>query len=83
MRMVCVAAQRYGLIVTDQTGGGLALRSEDPAPLMQGGGVNPYPSYFTNSAGEQLRPYQMMAAFPWSKLHLLPMQLDGENEFHP
>ncbi len=83
MRMACVAAQRYGLIVTDQTGGGLALRSEDPAPLMQGGGVNPYPSYFTNSAGEQLRPYQMMAAFPWAKLHLLPMQLDGENEFHP
>jgi hypothetical protein len=83
MRMVCVAAQRYGFIVTDQTGGGLALRAEDPVPLMQTGGVNPYPSYFANGAGQQLQPYQMMAAFPWSKLHLLPMQLEGENEFHP
>jgi hypothetical protein len=83
MRMVCVAAQRYGLIVSDQTHGGLALRGEDPTPLMQAGGQNPYPAYYTDSTGKMWEPYQMMAAFPWSQLHLLPMQLEAQNEFHP
>jgi hypothetical protein len=82
MRMVCVAAQRYGFIVNDQTGGGMALRAEDPTPLMQAGGVNPYPKYFTNDAGELTQPYQMMAAFPWSRLRLLPMRLEAQNEYH-
>jgi hypothetical protein len=76
MRMVCVAAQRYGLIVNDRTGGGLALRGEDPAPLLQAGRPNPYPAYFTDDVGKQWLPYQMMAAFPWSSLHLLPMRLE-------
>jgi hypothetical protein len=83
MRMVCVAAQRYGLIVSDQTHGGMALRGEDPTPLMQTGGQNPYPAYFTDGTGKQWQPYQMMAAFPWAHLHLLPMQLENQNQFHP
>jgi hypothetical protein len=83
MRMVCLAAQRYGFIVSDQTGGGLALRAEDPTPLMQAGGVNPYPRYFTDAGGEAWRPYQMMAGFPWASLHLLPMRLEAQNEYHP
>jgi hypothetical protein len=83
MRIVCLAAQRYGFIVSDQTGGGLALRAEDPTPLMQGGAVNPYPRFFTDSGGEVLQPYRMMAAFPWSSLHLLPMKLEAQNEYHP
>jgi hypothetical protein len=83
MRMVCVAAQRYGFIVCDQTGGGLALRGEDPTPLMQAGGVNPYPRYFTDATGLAWQPYQMMAAFPWASLHLLPMKLEAQNEYHP
>jgi hypothetical protein len=83
MRMVCVAAQRYGLIVNDQTGGGLALRAEDPTPLMQAGGVDPYSSYFTDETGTLRHPYQMMATFPWSRLRLLPMQLKEQYEYHP
>jgi hypothetical protein len=83
MRMVCVAAQRYGLIVNDQTGGGLALRGEDPAPLSRAGGSNPYPSYYTDATGKQWHPYQMMAAFPWSSLRLLPMALEARNQYHP
>lgn len=82
MRMTCVAAQRYGFIVSDQTGGGLALRAEDPTPLMQAGGLNPYPTYFADHAGKVWQPYQMMAAFPWSALHLLPMKLAAQNEPH-
>ncbi|HEV7529597.1 MAG TPA: hypothetical protein VGO29_11935 [Solirubrobacteraceae bacterium] len=83
MRLVCVAAQRYGFIVSDQTGGGLALRAEDPTPLMQAGGVNPYPSYFTDSSGKLWQPHQMMQSFPWSALHLLPMKLEAQNTYHP
>jgi hypothetical protein len=82
MRIVCVAAQRYGFIVNDQTGGGMALRAEDPTPLMQAGGVNPYPRYFTNAEGKLLQPYQMMAAFPWTSLRLLPMKLETPSEYH-
>jgi hypothetical protein len=82
MRMACVAAQTYGLIVNDQTGGGLAFRAEDPGPLIQAGGSNPYPSYYTDATGKQLHPYQMMAAFPWQSLHLLPMQLQAQNQYH-
>ena len=82
MRMVCVAAQRYGLIVSDQTHGGMALRGEDPTPLMQAGGANPYPAYFTDSSSRQWEPYQMMAAFPWSHLRLLPMQLEEQGHYH-
>jgi hypothetical protein len=80
--MVCVAAQRYGFIVSDQTGGGMALRGEDPTPFMRSGGMNPYPACFTDSSGDMWEPYQMMAAFPWSRLHLLSMKLEGENEYH-
>jgi hypothetical protein len=83
MRMVCLAAQKYGLIVNDQTGGGLALRGEDPAPLIQAGGTNPYSTYFTDGTGKQWRPYQMMASFPWPSLHLLPMQLESQAQYYP
>jgi hypothetical protein len=82
MRMVCVAAQTYGLIVNDQTGGGLALRGEDPGPLIRTGGADPYPRYFTDASGREWRPYQMMAAFPWSSLRLLPMQLETQAQSH-
>lgn len=82
MRMVCVAAQNYGFIVNDQTGGGLALRAEDPAPLEQAGRPNPYPVYYIDSSGKQQRPYQMMASFPWATLRLLPMTLEAQNHYH-
>jgi hypothetical protein len=82
MRMVCVAAQRYGFIVNDQTHGGMALRGEDPTPFMRSGGVNPYPAYFTDSSNKQWQPHEMLAAFPWSRLHLLPMKLEGPTEYH-
>jgi hypothetical protein len=82
MRAVCVAAQRYGLIVNDQTGGGLALRVEDPARLMALGETNPYIPYFTDAAGKVWAPYKMMAAFPWSQLRLLPMHLEAALAYH-
>jgi len=82
MRMACLAAQKYGLIVNDQTGGGLALRGEDPAPFMQVGGIDPYSPYFTDDTGKQWRPYQMMASFPWPSLSLLPMQLESQAQYH-
>ena len=82
MRAVCLAAQRYGLIVNDQTGGGLALRIEDATRLMAVGETNPYVPYFTDAVGKVWAPYKMMAAFPWSELRLLPMHLEAANEYH-
>ena len=65
-RMIAQAAQRYGLIVNDQTGWNVALRAEDPTPLIQAGQPNPCPTYF----GGEL-PSQFLTYFPWSHLQLL------------
>ena len=64
--MVAKAAQTYGFIVTDRAGT-VAIQAEDPAPVQVETGVDPWKSHM-----ESLRPYQVLAGFPWEKLQALP-----------
>jgi hypothetical protein len=57
------AAQRYGMIVVN-TSGGVALRAEDPR------GPDPYPALFGYQPS-----YKLLALVPWNKLQLLPLHL--------
>lgn len=67
-RLMAEAAQRYGIYVRDGAPA-VAFYGQDPTPT----GTNPYigaTGYF-----EGLQPRQLLAAFPWSHLQLLNMEL--------
>ncbi|HXS47680.1 MAG TPA: hypothetical protein VN756_09485 [Solirubrobacterales bacterium] len=64
-RMLARAAQRYGLIVRDGAGS-VALYGEDPTPR----GSNPWLQLSGN-----LKPWQFMPSFPWSRLQVLRSDL--------
>jgi len=70
-REIAVAAQRYGLIVNDQTGATVGFRAEDPTPVMRQGAPNPYTNYYTTATGQYEAPNQLLAYFPWSSLELI------------
>jgi hypothetical protein len=71
-RMIAKAAQKYGLIVNDQTGVTAGFRAEDPTPLMREGHPDPYVKYFTDpETGKYEMPSQFLTSFPWSHLQLL------------
>ena len=72
-REIAVAAQKYGLIVNDQTGAGatVGFRAEDPTPLTRQGQPNPYVTYFANSLGAYMPPNQLLASFPWQYLEMV------------
>jgi hypothetical protein len=68
-KMMAVAAQRYGIIVRDQTAHAVAFFGEDPTPS----GTNPYAGakgYF-----EGKPPNELLRDFPWEHLQLLRMDL--------
>jgi hypothetical protein len=65
-RMIALAAQRYGLVVRDQTHHGISLFAENPVQF----GGNPYQRYFLGRT-----PPQMLASFPWDRLQVLRMHL--------
>jgi hypothetical protein len=69
-RMLAKSAQRYGMIVRDQTGHGITFFAENPTPY---GGADPY----TTSSGffEGPTPDAVMRAFPWDHVQLLKMDL--------
>jgi len=72
--MMAQAAQKYGIIVRDQTGDGLSFFIQDPAPT----GTNPF---FSNGVPVVNGPFQgqwpttLMHTFPWSSLEILRMNL--------
>jgi hypothetical protein len=69
--MIAQAAQRYGIFVRDK-GANVQLFAQDPTPT----GTNPYAGrggYFEGKS-----PAQLLAAFPWSELELLKMELHAE-----
>ncbi len=70
-REIAEAAQKYGLIVNDQTGVTVGFRAEDPMPLIRAGQPNPYLKYFANSSGQYMYPTNFLQSFPWSHLQLL------------
>jgi hypothetical protein len=65
-RAMAVAAQRYGIIVNNQTGQGLAFWGEDPTRF----GINARAAFF-----DGMYPTALMRSFPWDHLRLLKMQL--------
>jgi hypothetical protein len=70
--MLAEAAQRYGIVLRD-TAGDVTFYAQDPTPS----GTNPYSGpdgYF-----EGRSPQQVLAAFPWSHLQLLKMELHSES----
>jgi hypothetical protein len=69
-RMMAVAAQRYGMIVRDQTGSAVSFFAENSA---QYGGINPYTAPGGLYGGPN--PQAVMAAFPWQYLQLVKMDL--------
>jgi hypothetical protein len=62
------AAQRYGMIVRDKTLHAVGFFAEDPAPT----GTNP----FVGPTGlyDDLRPWNFLPRFPWSRLRLVKMK---------
>jgi hypothetical protein len=65
-RMIATAAQRYGLVVRDQTGKGVALFGEDRTPQRD----DPYRRYLSNRT-----PVELLGAIPWDRLQVLQMKL--------
>jgi hypothetical protein len=65
MKIIARAAQRYGMIVVN-TSGGVGLRAEDPMQY----GVNPYDDLFGGQPS-----WALMQTFPWNRLQLLPLTL--------
>ena len=68
-RMMAVAAQRYGMIVRDQTGHAISFFAEDPTQY----GIDPYSGNTGFFGGPW--PNAITKAFPWEHLQLLKMDL--------
>jgi hypothetical protein len=68
-RMMAVAAQRYGMIVRDQTGHAISFFAENPSQY----GSNPYtgPGGFFGGTN----PMAVMQSFPWQYVQLVKMDL--------
>jgi len=69
-RMISEAAQRYGIIVVNQTHEGISFSAEDPSHY---GGNKLY--YGAHGFFDGLTPLQLLARFPWSHLQVLKLQL--------
>jgi hypothetical protein len=65
-RMVAFAAQRYGLVVREQTGGAVTLFGESRDQYKQ----DPYQRYLQGRT-----PQRVLADFPWDRLQVLQMQI--------
>lgn len=63
---IALAAQRYGMIVRDQTHHSIGFFAEDPAPT----GGNPYPALM-----HYRYPNELLARFPWRHVQVLRMDL--------
>jgi hypothetical protein len=72
--MIAQAAQRYGMIVRDQTHHAIGLYAENPLPL----GSSPY---YTSGTPNPTGPFggqwpdTLLHSFPWSSLEVLKMNL--------
>ena len=66
---MALAAQRYGIVVRDQTHHAIGFYSEDPTPT----GVDPYGGAGGLFGGRY--PSDLLARFPWRSLRVLKMDL--------
>jgi hypothetical protein len=75
--MIAQAAQKYGMIVRDQTHYAIGLFAENPIPL----GTNPY--YTKSGTPNPSGPFSghwpdtLLSSFPWSSLKVLKMNLQS------
>jgi hypothetical protein len=70
--MIAEAAQKYGMIVRDQTHAAIGLFAESPISL----GTNPYYTRGTPSPSGPFQgrwPSDLLASFPWSHLQVLAL----------
>jgi hypothetical protein len=67
-RMIARAAQRYGIVVRDQTGHGTSFWLE--VPTRRTGTRGPYNRYLRGKT-----PAEVLANFPWDRLQVLAMHL--------
>ncbi len=67
-RMIARAAQRYGMVVRDQTGHGISLWAEVPS------GASGTGNSFSRLLGGK-SPGEILANFPWDRLQVLKMNL--------
>jgi hypothetical protein len=65
-RMIARAAQRYGIVVRDQTGHATTFFVQNPAQLP----ARPYDALYRGRT-----PAQLLARFPWNRLQVLRMSL--------
>jgi hypothetical protein len=65
-RAMAQAAQRYGIIVNNQTGNGLCFWAEDPTRY----GIN-----YRTDLFDGMYPTQYLRSFPWDHVQLLKMEL--------
>jgi hypothetical protein len=68
-RMMAEAAQRYGIVVRDRTNNAITFFAEDPVTASS----NPYTGdggFFGGAV-----PGELLARFPWDRLHVLKMSL--------
>ena len=65
--MIARAIQRYGMIVTDQSGA-VSFQAEDPRPYEVNGAANPYQAYFSGSQSSWLKgiPWQDLQTLAWN-----------------
>ncbi len=76
--MIAQAAQKYGIIVRDQTHHAIGFYAEDPAPT----GTDPY---FTNGVPSPTGPFGgqwpnvFLHSFPWNSLRVLQMSLHSSS----
>jgi hypothetical protein len=66
IRMIARAAQRYGMVVRDQTNRAISLFAQDPSQAP----TDPYRRYFRGRT-----PNDLLARFPWDRLQVLRMHL--------
>jgi hypothetical protein len=67
VRMIAVAAQRYGMIVRDKTLHATAFFAEDPTQFR---GLNPYRPVLQGHL-----PSELLRAFPWQHVQAMPLDL--------
>jgi hypothetical protein len=80
--MMAEAAQRYGIVVRDQTGAGNGIAFFVEDTRVNGAANDPlWTANWTPRPDGYLQgkwPYQLMSQFPWDHLQLLKMDLCGD-----
>lgn len=66
-KMMAKAIQKYGLVLRDRSGS-VSFYAENPTPIINATGVNPYTALYGGKA-----EWAQMDNFPWSSLQALPL----------